>query len=99
MSNYIISQIRTYVPIIVGALLTLLATKYNIVVDDGIGSAGVAFLTGLLSAVYYGIIHALEQKWPQIGVLLGKASLPYYDGSTPDAAGIPVEAGPEHLAP
>jgi hypothetical protein len=74
----------------------------------------VVFLTGLLQAVYYTVVRVLEQKFPEVGVLLGAAKSPdaYSKGEAPvgavadpevDLAGeveLPVldAPGPDHRA-
>lgn len=78
MSNLIESLIRTYCPIIVGALTSYLVVKHGIVVPEDITLAATVALTGALQAAYYGAVRLLERRWPAAGVLLGKASQPDY---------------------
>lgn len=78
MSNFITSMIRTYVPILVGAVLSYLMVNHGIVVPEDLKNEATAFLTGVVIAVYYGVVHWLEQKWPAFGKLLGRQVLPYY---------------------
>ena len=77
MSNLIISQIRTYVPIIVGALVAWLLTL-GVQLDAETQAGIIVALTGILQALYYFVVRLLEQKWPKIGVLLGSTSKPIY---------------------
>ena len=61
--------IRTYVPIAIGLLLSLLREELGIDID---GEGLIAFVTALTIAVYYGIVAWLERKFPAFGVLLGQ---------------------------
>jgi hypothetical protein len=78
MTNFFISLIRTWVPIGIGAVLSWLAVNYGVVVDEDIKAQLAVGLTGVLIALYYGIVHLLEQKFPQIGWFLGLATRPQY---------------------
>lgn len=79
MNNFVTSQIRTIVPIIVGALVSWLITL-GIELDADTQTGLVVFLTGLLQAVYYFIARLIEKKYPQIGgFLLGSQSKPVYE--------------------
>ncbi len=79
MNDYVISNIRTFVPILVGAIVAWLATK-NIPLDPKSVDGLIALGTSGFTLLYYLIIHALEQKWPKFGWLLGYAKTPQYDG-------------------
>jgi len=76
--DYLIGHVRTYVPIAVGGIATWLAAHYGIVIDDSTQTGFVVVATGLTSAVYYGLVRALAQKWPSVGVLLGVNQAPNY---------------------
>ena len=77
MSNFITGLIRTYVPIIVGAIVAW-ATSVGLELDGETQAGLIVGLTGLLQAGYYLLIRWLETKYPRIGVLLGKATQPEY---------------------
>lgn len=77
MSDLVVSFIRTYVPIVVGSLISWLATR-GLEIDPQTGNGLVVFLTGLLIAAYYGIVRLIERKFPQAGVLLGSTKKPEY---------------------
>ena len=77
MNDFVTSIIRTYVPILVGAAITWLATK-GIEVEENVKLQLVAGLTGLVSAVYYGAVRLLEQRWGTFGLLLGSRKTPKY---------------------
>ena len=78
MSDFIISQIRTWVPVIVGAFLVWAATELDIVIPEdaklGVITASVALVTGL----YYLIVSWLSKRWPRAGWLLGYPTKPTY---------------------
>jgi uncharacterized membrane protein (DUF441 family) len=77
MSDFITSQIRTYVPIVVGALVAWLATL-GLNLDASTQTGLVVALTGVTQALYYLIIRLIEKKYPKVGVLLGSAKSPEY---------------------
>lgn len=93
MTNTVLSLIRTYVPVGVGALVAWLVTL-GIELSDDARNGLVVFLTGLAIAAYYTIVRLLEKRWPKIGVLLGAAKQPEY--VTPPVSDKPVET-PRHL--
>lgn len=78
MSDLVLSYIRTYVPIGVGAGLSWLAVKYGIGVSEDVSAQLAIGLTAVVVAVYYGLVRALEVRWPWFGKLLGKAKTPAY---------------------
>lgn len=77
MSDFVISLIRTYVPIGVGAVAAWLATL-GIDVTGEAAAGLVIFITALLQGLYYLVVRLLETKWPAVGALLGKKSEPIY---------------------
>lgn len=77
MNNYVISLIRTGVPTLV-SVLTVWLISNGVELDANTTSGLVAFLTGVLSWVYYVVARWLEIKWPKFGILLGVASKPTY---------------------
>lgn len=77
MSDFVISQIRTYVPMLAGAIVSWLALN-GVQLDSNAALALGSFLTALFGAVYYLVVRLLEARWPQVGVLLGKAKTPVY---------------------
>lgn len=79
----IASVIRTYVPIGVGFVLTLLARKYGVVIDDTISTSLTTGLAALVAAVYYAGVRLLEAKVPPLGWLLGFAVPPTYESKAP----------------
>lgn len=81
-NNFVISQIRTYVPILVGAVIAWLATM-GLSLDADTQSGLVIALTGLLQAAYYFVARVVERKFPQAGsFLLGSSAKPVYTTDT-----------------
>ncbi len=79
MNDYLLSLVRTWVPIAVGAVLSWLAVKYGVVVPEDISTELTAGLTGVVTAVYYALVRALERRWPKVGsLLLGSKQKPVY---------------------
>lgn len=75
MTTFVISLIRSNVPIVVGALLTWLVSLGIVVPEEGkVGL--ILFLVAFLSGFYYLIVRLLEERYPQIGILLGFAKSP-----------------------
>lgn len=77
-SDQVYAKIRTLVPMAVGVLVTLLATRLGIVLDEQTSTGLVTFATGLISAGYYVGAKALEKRWPKAGWLLGSPKAPVY---------------------
>lgn len=78
MSDYVLSLVRTLVPIGVGWLLVQLATRWGIVLDDATAAEVKSAAVAIVAAVYYAIARALEQRWPWVGILLGARKQPVY---------------------
>lgn len=82
MPNLSASIIRTVVPLIVGALVTLVAhAGLNINTVQA-----TELVTVVITAVYYIVVRLLEQHVsPSFGWLLGAAKTPVYVASTDDS--------------
>jgi hypothetical protein len=81
MNDYMVSLIRTWVPVGVGAALTWLATEAGIVLDENTSAMGAVFAVALVTAAYYALARAVERAWPVAGsvlVALGIAKAPTY---------------------
>ncbi|GGM14409.1 hypothetical protein [Micromonospora yangpuensis] len=78
MHDYLISLIRTAVPVGVGAALAWLASRAGIVLDAESSTGLVAAMVALAIAGYYALVRALETRVPWLGVLLGKPASPVY---------------------
>ena len=81
MNDTIVSFIRTYTPVVVGAVLSYLARHgFEIQVNPVAASAFVI-------AVYYALARFLEKRWPVFGWLLGTPKEPAYQGTPPAVPG------------
>lgn len=85
--DYLVSQIRTYVPSGVGALISWLALRGVEVTSDQkllLVTGSTALATGL----YYTGASAVQKKWPTTGrFLLGSKKAPTYSPVTGGGAG------------
>jgi hypothetical protein len=80
MSDYLLSLIRTVVPVAVGSALGWLAT-HGMSLDPNTQAGLIAAITGLCIALYYAAIRWLESKHPAIGKWLlgaGAGKTPVY---------------------
>lgn len=95
------SIVRTIVPVIVGAIVSYLAT-IGVTLPDDVMSALSVIITAAASAAYYVAVRWLEQKWPHLGVLLGWAAVPESYTSAADREIVesevvePDDDGPRH---
>jgi hypothetical protein len=85
MNDYVLSLVRTWVPVAVGAVLSWLAgLGLDLGKEAEVGF--VTFLTAVVIAVYYALARALEKRWPALGrLLLGSAKAPAYAPTEPEA--------------
>lgn len=74
MSDTVVSWIRTIVPAITGAVLTLLL-KAGISID---GDALNIVILGVVTGAWYALVRWLEARFPAIGWLLGVNKAPKY---------------------
>lgn len=72
------SLVRTYVPIIVGALAAWLLTL-GVTLDTDSQAGIIVGLTGIMQGIYYSIVRLIEKKYPKFGLLLGKEGTPSYE--------------------
>ena len=70
------AHIRTYTPILVGWVLARIGETLGPLDVDGATLS--AAVTALVIAVYYGAVRWAEQRWPQLGWLLGSPHQPSY---------------------
>lgn len=69
------SIVRTVVPVIVGAIVSYLAT-IGIDLQEDVAAALSVVIMAAATAAYYIIVRWLEQKFPKLGILLGYAAVP-----------------------
>lgn len=84
MNALALSLIRTWVPIGVGALASWLLVTFSLELDARTQTGMIVALTGLLQAIYYGLVRVLETRYPGVGALLGWSKSPdtYSKGET-----------------
>ncbi|UCD24741.1 MAG: hypothetical protein JSW51_02150 [Gemmatimonadota bacterium] len=75
MSDYVISLIRTWSPIVAGFLGTLVVQALGVEIDT---VALAALITSILSGAWYALARWLEGKFSWAGWLLGAAKQPVY---------------------
>lgn len=78
--NFIIAQIRTWVPIIVGAAISWLVAQ-GVLDEETASAASNAFVIGLtavIQGVYYFTVRVLAERWAWVGYLLGYNKAPDY---------------------
>lgn len=80
-NDFLISVIRTAVPVAVGAVLAWLASRAGIILDADSSAALTTSAVAVSVAVYYALARALETRWPWLGVLLGRRAKPVYEVS------------------
>lgn len=77
MNDFVTSLIRTWTPMLVGAVVSWLATR-GVNLDPEAAAGLAAFIAGLFSALYYLLVRLIERKYPEAGVLLGSTKKPNY---------------------
>jgi hypothetical protein len=87
MSQYIISVIRTWVPIIVGAVLAKLIVLTGVVISEDASANLKNTLTLIVIGLYYAVARWLEQRYPRVGILLGYIKQPIYVTPTKRVSG------------
>lgn len=96
MKIFVISLIRTVTPAIVGALSSFLV-GLGIELEPEAYSALTGFLFILFTGIYYALIRLLEEKVPQIGVLLGYPASPdSYSKGVAQELKVTIKGGPRH---
>lgn len=81
MNDYILSLVRTYVPIGCGLALTWLARELGVVLDEDTGAMASTVAVALVTAAYYAAVRVLEAVDPRIGrvlLALGAGPAPTY---------------------
>jgi hypothetical protein len=72
MSDFITSLVRTYVPILIGYLVSLG------ILPSTLSDQATAAFTALIIGVYYLLVRLLETRFPWLGWLLGSPKTPKY---------------------
>jgi hypothetical protein len=78
MSNFLVSLIRTWVPVGVGSVFGWLLSLdvFNVSAEDQ-AEVTAAVVAGSI-ALYFAGVRIVERKWPKVGWLLGVAKQPEY---------------------
>ena len=79
-TNYIKSVVRTFVPVVVGLILSGL-TQLGIDIDEG---ALTTVVDALFVGGYYALVRVVEVKVPALGWFLGLPSAPDYPQKSPE---------------
>lgn len=98
LSNLVVSLIRTWTPLLVGYLLTVLAETLHVVIDPSSEPGLVALCVAVLSAAYYALVRLLERWKPSLGVLLGVPAKPIYHKPSAAAAELVAKYGMPDLS-
>ena len=77
MSDYIVGHIRTYVPILVGLIVALLADVGFDLTSEEAATISAA-IVAIASVLYYAAVRALATRIPWVGNLLGVNKAPDY---------------------
>lgn len=99
----VISFIRTYAGIGIGALLAWVGTRFHLVVSPHTQAALVILAVALVQAAYYALVRLLEHYFPNAGALLGIPAKPTYAAIGADGAAVITDleadfTGPDPLA-
>lgn len=99
--NNPIAYIRTYAPIIAGAVLTWLIASVPAVADAvtaidrylGIDRTAITVAgAGIIMAIYYALARWLGKRWPTVEKwMLGSSAKPVYVPAVPAAPDVPAE--------
>ena len=76
LSQYVVSLIRTGVPLAVGWVLVQLADHFGIGIDDSTSQGLTTALVAILAGLYYALARLVERKWPALTWLLGSSLQP-----------------------
>lgn len=79
--NVVPSVVRTGVPLLVGVVVSLAASK-GIEVSAELESQLVLLVGAAAGSIYHWVVRLLEERWPRFGWLLGFARAPHYEGSS-----------------
>lgn len=85
-TDYGRSVIRTVVPILVGSVISWLASR-GVKVDE---ATILPMIDAAVAAIYYAGVRALEHRFPRAGWLLGSPGAPSYSGAPASAPIGPV---------
>jgi hypothetical protein len=79
LGDYLVSLIRTWVPVLAGAVISWAVTQ-GLSITPATKSSLIVGLTGIFIAGYYALARALELRYKWAGLLLGVRKAPSYPG-------------------
>ena len=82
-NDYMLSLVRTWVPLVIGAGLTWAGQRWGIVLPEDLSTETAIAVTGVAVGLYYGAVRALEMRWPWFGKFLGASKPPAYTKTGP----------------
>lgn len=81
LRDFILSVIRTYIPLFVGAGLTWVGVQLDVPITDDMTASTSATVVLVVSGLYYLAARALESRWPFLSFLLATpptTAVPHY---------------------
>jgi len=78
VTNYAKAHIRTFTPIIVGYVVTWLASNWDILISDSTSTSITLAMITAITAGYYAGIRWLGTRWPIMERFLGASAQPTY---------------------
>jgi hypothetical protein len=77
VSDLLKSVIRTFVPVVVGLIISAV-TLAGVEIDDELRGSLLILIDGVFVGLYYTLIRWLEGKFPAFGWFLGLPAEPHY---------------------
>lgn len=78
MTDDVVAQIRTTVPVYVGIILAALSRNAGFVIDEDTSTALTVGFTGLVVSAWHALVSWVSKKFPKAGWLLGYPKKPTY---------------------
>lgn len=82
--DFVLSVIRTYVPLLVGGGLTWVGNALGVEITQEMTAGTAGMLVLVISGLYYLVARGLESRWPWLSILLAtppKTAAPHYENS------------------
>ena len=90
-SDYVKSLTRTFVPVVVAAIVTGLAHA-GIPLPASSRTLLASVIGGAVGASWYGLVRLLERRYPKLGWLLGSPGAPSYPAAVTAAKTVVADA-------
>jgi len=78
MNDFLVSLIRTWVPVGVGLVIAWVVRNTGLGIDEDTSAQVTAVAVSVATALYYLVVRTLETRWPAFGWLLGVKRAPSY---------------------